>query len=215
MQAYCVVISIISLLLSRCTCLLQKNIRKPCFDTSRRNIATQNSGDADLITPKTVTKEIMNYFTSSKEVADDIKFQKHLTSKRIRSHIDGMHIITILFQCARSRRQAKNVMPIKLMADKLESWNRTWSERDISTFVYGVRSLECLEPIEGSLLKLGASKISESISKMSSRAIGNALYGLQDITSDTIGAPELCTALATKVLDSEGDLSGQDIGIGK
>jgi hypothetical protein len=45
-------------------------------------------------------------------------------------------------------------------------------------------------------------------------AIGNALYGLALITSDTEGAAELCAALAAKIEEFDGELNGQDIGIG-
>lgn len=68
------------------------------------------------------------------------------------------------------------------MFAQLKSWDREWSERDISTFVYGIRSLECIDPIEAKMLKFAANKIAESKGVLSSRAIGNALYGLQGIT---------------------------------
>jgi hypothetical protein len=53
-----------------------------------------------------------------------------------------------------------------------KAWNRVWTERDISTFVYGIRALECLEKVDIELLKLGAKKISKSPAKLSSRSIG-------------------------------------------
>lgn len=167
------------------------------------------------ITPKSVTKEIMAFFSSqSGDATKDIKFQKRLLETNTKKNIDGLHIITVLFQSARTRRLAKNVLPVNVMVEKLKSWDNMWSERDISTFIYGIRSLECLDPIEGKLLKLAAAKVSESTAQLGSRAIGNALYGLQDITSDTEGAPEICAALAGKIAGFYGDLNGQDIGIG-
>lgn len=172
------------------------------------------------VTAKSVTKEIMNFYTlrpaDPKELAAaDAAFTKRMSDLTVRSNIDGMHVITILFQSARTRRLAKNVLPIRFMLDRLKAWDKQdWSERDISTFVYGVRSLEGLDPVEAELLLFGAKKISESTAELSSRAIGNALYGLQDITGDTKGAPELCSALADKIEKYQGDLNGQDIGIG-
>lgn len=167
------------------------------------------------ITPKSVTKDIMAFFSSqSGDSTKDVKFQKKLLETNTKKNIDGLHIITILFQSARTRRLAKNILPVNVMIDTLKSWDKMWSERDISTFIYGIRSLECLDPIEGKLLKLAAVKVSESTALLGSRAIGNALYGLQDITSDTEGAAEICAALAGKVAQFNGDLNGQDIGIG-
>jgi hypothetical protein len=125
-----------------------------------------------------------------------------------------MHMITVLFQSARNRRRAKTVISLPYLLKKLQDWDREWSERDISTFIYGIRALDCIDKIDGEILKLGASKISLSKAKLSSRAIGNALYGLQDITSDTVGAVEICSALTSKIDSFAGDLSGQDIGIG-
>ena len=166
------------------------------------------------ITPKSVTKEIMAFFGQNGDASRDIKFQKRLLETNIKSNIDGLHVITVLFQSARTRRLAKNILPLNVMLEKLKKWDKMWNERDISTFIYGIRSLECLDPIEGKLLKFAATKVSESTATLGSRAIGNALYGLQDITSDTEGAPEICAALAEKIAAFNGDLNGQDIGIG-
>mmetsp|Transcript_9646 Transcript_9646/g.9440 ORF Transcript_9646/g.9440 Transcript_9646/m.9440 type:complete len:893 (-) Transcript_9646:375-3053(-) len=166
----------------------------------------------DEITPKTVTAEIMQYFNTNRGTKSDPIFQKRLSNVEVRKNLDGLHIITILFQSARSKRMAKNLIPIRFLTDRLSKWDREWSERDISMFVYGVRSLEGLD--EGDLLRLGAKKISESKAFLTSRAIGNALYGLQEITSDTDGAAELLSALADKIEAFTGDLNGQDIGIG-
>jgi hypothetical protein len=176
---------------------------------------TKEATPTTAVTPKSVTNEIITYFSSnSGSVKETAAFQKRLSSEEVKKNIDGLHIITVLFQSARSRKLAKIFLPPKLMLDRLQSWDRQWSERDISMFVYGVRSLEGFDPVEGKLLKFGAKKISESSATLNSRSIGNSLYGLQDITSDTAGAAELCAALAEKVRAFEGDLNGQDIGIG-
>lgn len=155
----------------------------------------------------------MNYYTVPGGISDT-DFISRMADVKIREQIDGMHIITLLFQSARSKKLAKNTLPIRFMIEKLRVWDIEWSERDMSTFVYGIRALECIDPIDGELLKLGASKIASSKAVLSSRAIGNALYGLQGITSDSTGATELCAALAVKIEQSNGDLNGQDIGIG-
>eukprot|EP01041_Mallomonas_annulata_P003235 gene3235-6403_t len=183
-----------------------------CFVKSPLSMTMTESPE---VSAKTVTKEIMSFFaTPTSDQKKSLAFKKRLTEDELRPHLDGMHMIIILFQSARSRRLAKTVIPADIMLAKLKSWDREWSERDISTFVYGVRSLDCIDPIDGEILTLGAEKIAASKAQMSSRAIGNALYGLQDITSDTPGAPQLCAALADKVINFEGDLNGQDIGIG-
>jgi hypothetical protein len=170
---------------------------------------------ADVVSAKSVTKEIMSFFAQqSSDIKFEQSFKKRLMSDDAKKHIDGLHVVTILFQSARTKRQAKNILPISFMLEKLSEWDRIWSERDISTFVYGIRSLECIEKIDGELIKFGSKKILESPVQLSSRAIGNALYGLQEITSDTSGAIELCAALATKISLFNGDLNGQDIGIG-
>ena len=95
-----------------------------------------------------------------------------------------MHILTILFQSARTKRKVKNILSIPILIERLRIWDKEWSERDISAFAYGIRSLEGLDATDSELIKLGATKISESSATVSSRAIGNALYGLQDFTSD-------------------------------
>lgn len=168
------------------------------------------------ITPKTVTKEIMNYFAQSTtiDIKKDSLFGKRILEDKRKENLDGLHILTILFQSARTKRIVNNILPSDFMLETLKKWNPIWSERDISTFVYGVRALECLDPSDGELLKFGASKIMESTVQLSSRAIGNALYGLRCITSDTTGITEICAALSYKIDQFKGDLSGQDIGIG-
>jgi hypothetical protein len=178
--------------------------------------ATQTASGAPSadVTPKSVTAEIMQHFNQNGGTKKDAVFQKRLSNEEVKKNIDGLHIITVLFQSARSKRLAKDLIPMKFLVERLAAWDREWSERDISMFVYGVRSLEGLDSLEGDLIRLGAKKISESSAGLTSRAIGNALYGLQDITSDTDGAPALCAALADKIEMFNGDLNGQDIGIG-
>ena len=167
------------------------------------------------VTAKSVTNEIMRFFSeNNKDVKHDMEFKVRLADENVRKNIDGLHVLTILFQSARQKRYAKNFLPIEFMIERLKAWDRTWSERDISTFVYGVRALEGFSKGDGELLRLGAEKIRSSPVKLSTRGIGNALYGLQDITSDAPGAKELCSALTKKVQEFDGDLSGQDIGIG-
>jgi hypothetical protein len=111
----------------------------------------------DEITPKTVTAEIMQYFNTNRGTKSDPIFQKRLSNVEVRKNLDGLHIITILFQSARSKRMAKNLIPIRFLTDRLSNWDREWSERDISMFVYGVRSLEGLD--EGDLLRLGMGEV--------------------------------------------------------
>jgi hypothetical protein len=141
----------------------------------------------------------MQHFERSNNKNEDAFFEKRLLKEEVRKNIDGLHIITVLFQSARSKRLAKNFFDVPFMIDRLSSWKREWSERDISMFVYGIRSIAGLTASEGDLLRLGAKKISESRAVLTSRSIGNALYGLQDITSDTDGAKEICAALAEKI----------------
>ena len=185
---------------------------------STNTIKSESSGTA--ITPKTVTKDIMIFFnliSTSRDIDERqlATFQTKLLSKEVNDNLDGMHIITILFQTARSKKLVKNIVPISIMIEKLKSWDKEWSERDISTFIYGIRSLDCINPLESELLLLGAAKMKESnVLLTSSRSIGNALYGLQDITSNVIGIKEICNILATKIDYYRGDLIGQDIGIG-
>lgn len=164
---------------------------------------------------KTLTKEIMSHFSDRRlDQKKELVFKRLLFEAEERGELDGMHMMTLLFQSARSRRKVKNLMPVPLILKSLSSWDREWTERDISTFVYGLRSVQFIDKTETDLLALGARKISESKAKLSSRAIGNALYGLQDITSDTENVAELCLALALKINDFDGELNGQDIGIG-
>lgn len=181
----------------------------------------QLSSDGTEVTPKAITKDIMNFFnTIDNKNTKDVDEKTFLLSKNLLSIdkkplLDGMHIITILFQSARLKVKASTIIPISLMLQKLRDWDREWGERDISTFVYGIRSLECVTPVESELLQFAALKISESKSQLSSSsAIGNALYGLQDITSGISGIKELCSALADKIEQYNGDLVGQHIGIG-
>ena len=167
------------------------------------------------VTGKTITQEVMAFFGDKEYTQErDVLFKARLGSSEVVNKLDGMHMITLLFQSARARRRTRNFISVETVIDKLEGWEKEWSERDISFFMYGINSLECVDEVDGKLLKLAARKISESNAQLTSRAIGNALYGLQGITTDTIGAPELCEAIAAKVKTFEGDLNGQDIGIG-
>jgi hypothetical protein len=112
-----------------------------------------DSPPTDEITPKTVTAEIMQYFNANRGTKSDPIFQRRLSNVEVRKNLDGLHIITILFQSARSKRLAKNLIPLRFLTDRLSNWDREWSERDISMFVYGVRSLEGTD--EGDLMRLG------------------------------------------------------------
>lgn len=179
--------------------------------------SVQDSSSPSITEPlsgRTLTKEIMTFFTGIRKPENDVKFRTRLAEMEVDTYLDGMHILTILFQCARSKRFAKSLIPPQIMMEKLSTWTNVWSERDISTFVYGIKALEGFDTYDGKLIALGASKIKESSATLSSRSIGNALYGLQGITSATDGVPELCESLADKIALFEGDLSGQDIGIG-
>ena len=66
-----------------------------------------------------------------------------------------MHIITILFQSARRKKLAADVLPLSVMTSKLATWEKEWSERDISTFMYGIRSLPCVSKEEFEFLENG------------------------------------------------------------
>lgn len=188
----------------------------PLFSTKVDSPAGGNA-----ISPKVVTNEIMGFFKNGsnggKNTPPAFNLQKYLTQPEVIENLDGAHVSIIMFQCARSRRYAKNLMSTSAMLEALKNWKKTnWSERDISTFVYGIRSLDNtgVDQNDGPLLKFAAQQIAVSDADLSSRSIGNALYGLQDITSDTEGANELCAALAKKIARFGGDLNGQDIGIG-
>ena len=228
---FCLCLSIFggAFLCKQNTCIRSISFHK----SAKLSMSTTESSEVNA---KSVTKEIMSFF--SLPVIDQkntINFKMRLESADVWDSLDGMHMITILFQSARTRRLAKNIIPIEKILMKLKSWDREWTERDISTFVYGIKSLECINTVDGDLLRLGAKKILESRAVLSSRAIGNALYGLQvmiiifhnfsleihlniifkkGITSDTEGAPEVCLALASVIKRFTGDLNGQDIGIG-
>ena len=129
------------------------------------------------ITPKLVTKQIMTFFDGSKNsYSDRENFRKYLLENKVMGLLDGMHIITILFQSARLKKQATDVLPIDVMTEKLATWDKEWSERDISTFLYGLRSLNCVSREETEFLKMAATKISLSKATLSSRGIGNALF---------------------------------------
>lgn len=182
-------------------------ISKLCVTSTQDPSSLQLSG-------RTLTKEIMTFFNGDRKQENDVKFRTRLAEMEVDSFLDGMHILTILFQCARSKRFAKSLLPPQIMLEKLSQWTPVWSERDISTFVYGIKALEGFDAYDGQLIALGATKIKQSDATLSSRSIGNALYGLQGITSATGGIPELCEALAEKISRFTGDLSGQDIGIG-
>lgn len=183
--------------------------------STMRAVATP-TGTAELepLSAKKVTKDIMAHFGHQKSAADDEVFAKRLQSTSVLPLLDGMHMLTLLFQSARSRKPAASFFPITLVKEKLQVWDREWNERDISAFMYGIQSLACISADDSALLELAAAKIQASTAKLSSRAIGNALYGMHKITSDTQGVPELCAALAEKIGNSVVDLNGQDIGIG-
>lgn len=176
--------------------------------------ATSTTGTAGKMSPKALTKEIVGHFAKRTTPEEDEKFSKMLISKEMSSQIDGMNVLTLLFQCARFKKNVNTFIESKLILEKLQSWERQWNEIDVSTFMYGIQSLECISDVDGLLLKFAATKVKQSNAELSSRAIGNALYGLNKITSDTVGVPELAAALAEKIQQSPSNLNGQDIGIG-
>lgn len=175
---------------------------------------TQNpSASNQPITPKSATKDIMKHFAQSTDKPKDARFAQWLSDPNTSVHLDGLHMLTIMFQCARTKRRTKFVIPPSDILKRLVEWDREWSERDISTFLYGVQSLDCMDATDGKILAIGANRILTSTAKLTSRSIGNALYGLRDLTTDSIGAADLCAAMADKVREFRGDLGGQDIGM--
>ncbi|KAJ1430676.1 hypothetical protein B484DRAFT_448754 [Ochromonadaceae sp. CCMP2298] len=187
---------------------------QPLHATTESTDMPVSSTNPNDVKPKAVTKEIMAFFALPRNDKRDAEFRSRLAATDVKNSIDGLHVLTILFQSARTKRAAYRLLPTNVMLAKLKSWDRMWSERDVSTFVYGVSALECLDSTDGELLKLGAKNIALSTAPLSSRSIGNALYGLNKITSDTAGAPQLCGSLSLKITQFKGDLTGQDIGIG-
>jgi hypothetical protein len=162
--------------------------------------------------PKQITKGIMQHFTAPKSAEKEKEFAAQISLENSLEALDGQHVLTLMFQCARTEQKISKYITAGSVLTKIQLWDRVWTERDISSFLYGIRSMQCINPVETSILKLGASKIAESPAQLTSRSIGNALYGLREITSDTPGAPELCSALAGKIETFSGDMTGQDIG---
>lgn len=169
-------------------------------------------GTTQTTTPKSATKEIMKHFSLPIEKQRDVLFSQWLVDPDTSIHLDGLHMLTVMFQCARTKRKAKTIISPEIILQIIEQWDREWSERDISTFLYGVNSLDCMDATQSKILIIGAHKIAKSSAEVTSRSIGNALYGLRDLTTDTVGAAELCAAMASKVQNFHGDLGGQDIG---
>lgn len=178
---------------------------------------TKNPGE---MTAKAVTNEIVSFFKTNRSFQSNspevVKFQKYISSPDVVKILDGVHMSVLMFQCARTKTLANSFVPTPVILKIMKSWSKEWSERDISTMMYGIRSLKNtgMDKKEGELLIWAAQKIKESTAQLSSRAIGNALYGLQDLTSDYEGADEICEALASKVATIRGDLNGLDVGIG-
>jgi hypothetical protein len=143
---------------------------KESMQAAAVQISSPNTGSSEGSTGKLLTKEIMAYFGESRgDQKKELQFKKRMYDAEVAGQLDGMHMMTLLFQSARSRRKVKNIMPVELVLKSLSSWGREWSERDISTFVYGVRSLECIDDSDSKLLKLGAKKITESGALLTSR----------------------------------------------
>lgn len=77
------------------------------------------------ITPKSVTKEIVDFFGKAVVTAEEEKhFIDRLAQVEVREAMDGLHILTLLFQCARTRRMAKIYLPLPFMVDTLLRWER-------------------------------------------------------------------------------------------
>jgi len=85
------------------------------------------------ITAKSITNEIMSFYSGNR--VNETIIGTRLGEPTVSDKLDGMHIITLLFQSARKRRKIKNVLPVDVVYDKLATWDRAWCERDISTFV--------------------------------------------------------------------------------
>lgn len=92
---------------------------------------------------KTLTKEIMSHFGDPRSIdaKKELLFKTRLFSAEEKGQLDAMHMITLLFQSARSRRKVKSLMPVELILKCLNAGSKQWSERDVSSFVYGIRSL--------------------------------------------------------------------------
>ena len=166
------------------------------------------------VTRKSITNEIISFYNNQGKRINETRIMERLSEPEVSEKLDGLHILSLMFLSSQKRKKLKNVISLTDALERLNTWDRVWTDKDISTFVYGVRSLECLTDEDQALLQLGAKKINESPAKMNSRAIGNALYGLQDTTSDSPGLLDLIDSLNSKLSSFQGDLNGQDIGIG-
>jgi hypothetical protein len=204
---------VVLLIVLQISCGFQFSVPKtPRFGTFANSVV--NTAPTGEITAKQVTKEIMGHFTKETNSEEDSKFSAKLQAPNVSSNIDGMNVLTLMFQCARAKKKVTNFITSKLILDKLQKWDREWNEREISAFMYGIQSLECIDTDDSEVLKFAAQKIASSSAKLSSRALGNSLYGLHRITSDVEGVPELVYSIAEKIRSSPSDMNGQDIGIG-
>ena len=111
---------------------------------------------SDEITAKSITNDILSFFQDRDRptMEKDTVFANRLNSTEVSSKLDGLHMITLLYNCARARRRASVFIDIETIVNKIEVWDREWNERDISYFMYGINSLDCVNDIDGKLLKL-------------------------------------------------------------
>jgi hypothetical protein len=84
------------------------------------SIATLSKDEG--VTAKSITNEIMEHFSRPAKIrnAADARFFKRLAEKEVQTNLDGMHMLTILFQCARSKRLAKSIISIDVVLSKLK-----------------------------------------------------------------------------------------------
>merc|ERR1719230_1969311 len=65
------------------------------------------------VSPKALTKQIMMFFDGSKNsYSERENFRSYLLNDKVAPLLDGMHIITILFQSARRKKLAADVLPL-------------------------------------------------------------------------------------------------------
>lgn len=212
-------ILIFSVTLVLCLNPLSVAAYRPILNTRPSNFLNMVStvaptNNPDDVSGKSITKEIMSFFSERTANAEtDAILRSRLKSSEVLEKLDGMHMITLLFQSARARShfyvsilssvnlilffsgdESRHLYHLKQCYKSLAIGIKNGtaaitndllffimspplirSERDISTFMYGINSLECVDEIDGKLIKLAAKKIGESSAALTSRAIGNGI----------------------------------------
>jgi hypothetical protein len=154
------------------------------------DIMKRRPHDATVITYPPVEPHLLATQRSINKKTRDI-FQEKNINNAIAQHLDKnasemttSNLVTILYLSGKLRHPLSTVH-LQTIIDALQLKDDAFNILDVSNSCFGLQSFRETDACLQSLVTLLTSKIQESTEAFNSQAVGNALYGLKNLSNKT------------------------------